>query len=901
MLYDKETVYRRLQNTKNTGVKFTSRVILHVLKIMFLSLVLALVIAGGFALGTVKGIIDTSPEPDTLNVTPLGIASSIYDTQGNLMETLIQSGSNRDPVAYSQFPADLINAFVAIEDERFWTHEGVDIRGMLRSMASLLLTGHINGGASTITQQLIKNNFFDGGMEKGWGARFIRKFQEQYLAMKLDQEVPKKDILSSYLNSINLGQNCLGVQVAAQRYFRKDVNELTLSECAAIAGITQNPYHYNPITFPEENAKRRLSVLNHMLDQEYIDQARYDEAIADTEALYARIQENNLIIKENAVPYTYFTDSVITSVLKDLQEDLGYSESDAFTLLYSGGLNIYTTQDPAIQKILDEEVNDPTNYPEDAFKWTFTYQVNATLADGRTVTYTHNTLKRTLDLGQLLYDSHEEILAVIDQFKKTIFSEKDVVADEKVTYIIQPQLSAVIIDQSNGHVLAVTGGRGEKTTSRSLNRATNTYRSPGSTFKPISTFAPALDSRDFTLSTIIEDIPFTYNGTTIRNWWASDLWMGNCNARQAITYSMNVVSARVFLNTVGIENGFEYLERFGISSLVRSKEIGGKIYTDLGPALSIGALTEGANLLDVTGAYATIANQGMYIEPTFYTKVTDHDGNVLLTKEQDTHRVIKESTAYLVTSAMADSLKESIPFKGTYLTPSSPNAALSNMPASGKSGTSTDGAGKSRDYWFVGFTRYYTMGVWSGFDDGGISLTGNVTENAYHKDVWRETMTRLHEGLPALGFVMPEDVTSARICSISGKLAVPGLCDHDPNCRIYNEFFTKDTVPTESCDIHVMIRMCRDTNCEATPYCTNVYEKLYYNMPMPEVITLDSEYIYRAGIAPALCTRHTHATQPTPPVIYDENGNPVIYDENGNIIPRDVPAPEVPSSSSSPN
>ena len=884
MNYGKEQIHYRLRTAKETGRKFTSRVALHVLKILFLSLVLALVIAGGFAVGTVKGIIDTSPEPETLNVTPLGIASSIYDADGNLTETLIQSGSNRDPVAYSQFPDDLINAFVAIEDERYWTHEGIDIRGILRSSASLLMSGHINGGASTITQQLIKNNFFDGGMENGWGARFIRKFQEQYLAMRLDQEVSKEDILSSYLNSINLGQNCLGVQVASQRYFRKDVNELTLSECACLAGITQNPYHYNPITFPEANAERRLSVLNHMLDQGYISQARYDEALADTEPLYARIQENNLIIKENAVPYTYFTDAVITEVLSDLQTVLGYSASDAFTLLYSGGLNIYTTQIPEYQRVLDEEVNNPANYPADAFQYSFAYQVNATLADGRTVTYTETTVKRILDLSYLLFDSQEAVRETIERFKAEVFGEKDVIADEKITYIIQPQLSAIIIDQSNGQVLAVTGGRGDKTTSRSLNRATNTYRSPGSTFKPLSTFAPAIDSKGLTLSTVIEDTPFTYNGTTIRNWWSSDMWLGNCNARQAMIYSMNVVSAKVFLNTVSIEDGFDYLESFGISSLVRSKEVGGKIYTDMGPALSIGALTDGANLLEVTGAYAAIANSGVYVEPTFYTHVTDHDGNLLLVKSQDTHRVIKESTAYLVTSALADSMKNVPTLKGTYISATSVSAALNGMPAAGKSGTSTDGAGKSRDFWFIGYTRYYTMGVWAGYDDGGIALTGNVTEEAFHKNVWKAVMDRIHEGLPSIGFVVPDNVVTARICSLSGKLAVPGVCDQDPQCQVYSEFFTADTVPRESCDIHVMVRMCRETNCEATPYCTDTYEKLYYNMPVPEVLTLDSEYIYRAGMAPALCTRHTEATLPTPPVLYDEDGNPVTYDEYGNII-----------------
>lgn len=873
MNYGKESIRRRLRNTRENGRKFSSRILLHVLKISFLVLVLAAVLAGSFALGTIKGIIDTSPEPETLNVTPLGIASNIYDASGQLKETLIQSGSNRDPVAYSEFPQDLINAFVAIEDERFWTHDGVDVRGILRSSASLLLSGHINGGASTITQQLIKNNIFEGGMEKGWGARFIRKFQEQYLAMELEGEISKKDILSSYLNSINLGQNCLGVQVASQRYFRKDVSQLTLSECAALAGITQNPYRYNPITFPENNEIRRLSVLNHMEDQGYISAEEKAAALADTEALYARIQENNLIIKENAVPYTYFTDAVISAVLKDLQTELGYSESDAFTMLYSGGLNIYTTQNSEYQRILDEEVNNLEHYPEDGVQYTFTYQVNATLADGRTVTYTHNTLQRTLNLGNLLFASQRDIQQAVDEFKAQIFGPEDQIADEKINYILQPQLSAVLIDQRSGHVLAITGGRGEKTASRSLNRATSTYRSPGSTFKTLSTFAPALDVRGLTLSTVIEDLPFSYNGTTIRNWWAGDLWMGNCNARQALVFSMNVVSARTFLYTVGIETGFQYLESFGISSLVREKEIGGKVYTDLGPALSVGALTDGANLLDLTGAYASIANQGVYVEPVFYTRITDHNGNLLLEKQQDTHRVIKESTAYLLTSAMADSMKEGIGFKGTYLTPSSTNAAL-DIPASGKSGTSTDASGRSRDYWFIGFTAYYTLGVWSGYDDGGIPLTGNVTESAYHKEVWRGAMTRIHQDLPVQGFVVPDNITTARICSLSGKLAVPGLCDKDPQCQCYNEFFTTTTVPKESCDIHISVKMCSETNCEATPYCTHTYQKIYYRMPVPEVITMDSEYIYRAGSSPALCGVHTQAPPaPTPPADIDPEGD----------------------------
>lgn len=861
MNYGKEEVRRLLQGRGQAHKKFTNRLLLHMLKILFLLLVLALAVTGSFAMGTIRGIIDTSPQPEALTVTPLGIASGIYDAQGNLAESLVQSGSNRDPVAFSEIPLHLINAFVAIEDERFWTHEGVDIRGVLRSVASLLLSGEIQSGASTITQQLIKNNIFDGGMERGWGARFIRKFQEQYLALRLDKEVSKEDILINYLNTINLGQNSLGVQVASQRYFRKNVRDLNLSESAALAGITQNPYRYNPITFPENNQVRRLSVLNHMADQGYITALEKEEALADTQALYERIRENNLIIQEQKNPYSYFTDAVISDVLEDLQTVLGYSEADAYTMLYSGGLQIHTTQQPDIQKVLDEEVNNPANYPDSAFQWSFSYTVNASLADGRDISYTENHLRRTLNLADLVYDTQEEIRQTVENFKETVFGPGDIIADEKITYTLQPQLAAVVLDQSTGHVLAISGGRGDKNFSRSMNRATQTYRSPGSTFKILSTFAPALDSQSQTLASIQQDVPFNYQGAVIKNWWPSNMWLGNCSARQAIVYSMNVVSANFLVNTVGIETGFEYAERFGISSLVREKEIGGRIYTDLGPSLCLGGLTNGANLLDVSGAFAAIANKGIYHEPVFYTRVTDHEGNILLEKTQDIHPVIRESTAFLLTSAMADSMKDGS-FKQTYFKPSSVSAALNRMPAAGKSGTATDNAGKDRDYWFVGYTPYYSMGVWSGFDDGHVALQDNVEMNNYHKTVWKAVMDRIHLDKEPAAFEMPADIRTARICSLSGKLAVPGVCEQDPNCQVYDEYFAAGTVPAAYCNIHAIIHMCSISHNEANDYCPRTYDKMYYLMQVPDVITLDSEYIYKAGVSPARCSLHE---APTPP------------------------------------
>ncbi len=862
MNYGAEQVAYELEHSGHRSGKMGSRLILHALKILFLLAVSAAAIFGSFLYGTVQGIVDQSPEAESLTIAPLGIASVIYDKAGKPVETLIQSGSNRDPVALSAIPQNLINAVVAIEDERFWTHEGVDIRSIMRSMASLLLRGSINGGASTITQQLIKNNIFDGGAEKGWGARFIRKFQEQYLAIKLEKEVSKKEILISYLNSINLGQNSLGVQVASRRYFGKDVSELSLSECACLAGITQNPYRYNPIRFPKNNATRRQSVLNHMLKQTLITPEEYAEAMADTDALYERVAANNRKIQESSSTYTYYTDAVINQVLEDLQTKLGYSESDAYAMLYSGGLNIYTPLDSDIQAVLDDEVNNPDNYPSDCFQWSFTCAIKVEEASGTTKTYTESNVRRTLELNDLIFNSREEIADLITQFKKEILKPGDSVADEKIYYTLQPQLSAVIIDQKSGYVLAICGGRGAKNVSRSLNRATDTTRSPGSTFKVLSTFAPGLDSGAITLASWQNDVPFTYQNYTMRNWWGNDLWLGRSTARMAMVYSMNVVSAEFMINNVGIENAFDKLEDFGFSTLVREETIGGKVYTDLGPALCLGSLTKGVNLLELTDAYAAIANGGTYIEPTFYTRITDHYGKVLLTREQEYHRVIDPSTAFLLTSAMAGSMLQQNA-KGTWVSSTSAAAALNiNFAAAGKSGTSTDSTGKGRDCWFIGYTNYYTMGVWSGFDDGSKTLNGNVTMNDYHKIVWKAVMDRINAGKLAVPFIQPGNVTACYICPLCGRLSTVA-CERDEDNPPYIEYFTVGTEPKEACNCHVLVPMCSESGEEAGQWCLDTYSKLYYKMPMTETDTVDTPYIYQAGVSPKTC--HLHTEPPVPP------------------------------------
>ena len=312
-----------------------------------------------FVVGSFTEIIRNAPSIENLDsVNPGETKSIIYAADGSVMQELVQSGSNRVRVTYDQIPKDLVNAFVAIEDSRFFKHDGVDVKGIIRALFVGVTSGK-SEGASTITQQLIKNTIFNGGLEKNYGDLIERKLQEQAIALKIEREIDKTLIMQYYLNIINLGSNCLGVQVASKRYFGKDVWDLDLAECSVLAPIAQNPTRFNPITHPENNQKRRLIVLKYMLNDGYISEAQYDEAIS--EDVYRRIQAVSSEYTGTHV-FSYFTDKVFEEVLLALQEDLAYTDTQAYNLMYSGGLRIYTTQDPQIQQIVDSEVNDPNNY-----------------------------------------------------------------------------------------------------------------------------------------------------------------------------------------------------------------------------------------------------------------------------------------------------------------------------------------------------------------------------------------------------------------------------------------------------------------------------------------------------------------------------------------------------------
>ena len=379
MNYSKEHIIKKHKELVSTGRKFSTKVLVNIFRLLMLAILLAGAVGVSVGFGAVTGILEGTPEATEISIAPSGVSTTVYDCDGNVIEKLVGSGSNRIPVSIDQIPEHLKYAFVDIEDERFYSHNGIDVKGILRA-ASSVLQGDMQG-ASTITQQLLKNNvFINGGFENSMGELVKRKLQEQYLALELEKIQSKNVILENYLNTINLGSGSYGVQAAAKRYFDKDVSELTISESAVISSITQNPNGskgYNPIHHPENNQRRRAKVLENMLKNGHLTQEEYDIAVADTEDVYKRIQVVNNQVEEDNSPYTYFVDELISQVLADLQEQKGYTYEQASSLLYSGGLSIYATQDSEIQAICDEETSNPDNYPGKiyySFDWRWSVQ-----------------------------------------------------------------------------------------------------------------------------------------------------------------------------------------------------------------------------------------------------------------------------------------------------------------------------------------------------------------------------------------------------------------------------------------------------------------------------------------------------------------------------------------------
>ena len=798
MNYGKSSTKRRIRKHTATAERVGNKLRLVLFNVLIIGVFICGIVGLCSGIGIMKGIIDSAPDISEIDVIPTGYSTTVLSNDGTEIATLVASGANRTYVTIDEIPKDLQHAFVAIEDARFYEHNGIDVYGIVRAFATGLPKLKFNQGASTITQQLIKNNVLTSWTsETSFVEKLQRKIQEQYLALQLEKKVQNKDwILENYMNSINLGSNTLGVQAASEKYFGKDVSELTLSECAVIAGITQNPSAYNPILHPKANAKRTLKVLNDMLEQGYITQEQYQEALDDN--VYDRIAEYNS--SKERVINSYFVDALIDDVYNDLVNKLGYSQTDAYKALYQGGLTIQSTQDLGLQAICDEEANNPANYPiAPSYSFQLAFQVKK--ADGSYKNYSNQTMlsyykQKTKNQDFTInYSSEEACYNAIAQYEQEVLEEGDVLVkgSESINITLEPQVALTLMDQSTGEVKALVGGRGDKAGNRTWNRATDTCRQPGSTFKIIGCFAAALDAGDMSLASTQDDAPLTIGNKTFHNY--DNTYRGYTNIRTAITKSMNIVTVKT-LQEIGVNLGYQYAVDFGITTLCDD---------DRNLSLALGGLTNGVTNLELTGAYATIANGGKYLQPKFYTTVYDHDGNVLLdiSETQEKRKVLKKSTAWLLTDAMKDVLTAGTGTRAYF---------GSSMAQAGKSGTTTS----NRDCLWAGYTPYYTCVIWGGYDDNS-KQSGSYT--SYPKNIWKSIMSRVHKDLPYKDFKKPNDVKQISVCSASGKIAQPGICSKASDSHVYTEYFATKDIPKDTCSLHSLVKICEESGMLAGPYC----------------------------------------------------------------------------------
>lgn len=642
----------------------------------------------------------------------------------------LYSSDNSIWVSYEQMPEDLINAFTSIEDHRFFDHNGVD---WLRTGKAVLtyFFGAGDFGGSTITQQLVKN--LTGDKENS----IQRKVQEIFRALNLEKEMSKEEILEMYLNIVFLGNNCYGVQAAANTYYGKDVSELSLVECASLAAIVKNPTKYEPVRhdvvmyeddkgeeYEDGNRARRNTVLYTMLQYGKINQAQFDEAIETDLVLNMDEDDENGANTTDHIN-SWYTDAVIADVRDALMEKYGYSSYTASLAIYTGGLQIYTCMDPKVQDVLEEVyVNDEQYFPY-------------------------------------------------------------------ATGGLQPESSMIVLDPYTGDVLGLVGGRGEKTQNRILDRATQAKRPVGSSIKPLSVYAPAVDLEVITMGSIYDDVPV--RTTDAGAPWPRNLpnvYGGLTTIQDAVRRSVNTIAVRV-LQDITVDYSFDFLKNtLHMDNVIESYTTGsGQVVSDkdLAP-LALGQFSYGITLWELTAGYDMFPNEGVYSKSRLWYKVLDSDGNVVLENEPDYEIAISEEAASIMTYMLQGVVSSGT---GTAVT------LDQYVNVAGKTGTTT----ADFDRTFVGYTPYYLGGVWVGYDMNQ-ALSDFGTNPAVQ--IWDKVMTMLHEDILARvrageetlkSFELSDRLVECTYCRYTGLLATE-------SCWGEKGYFTKDTVPTGYCYGH---------------------------------------------------------------------------------------------------
>ncbi|MEW8955684.1 transglycosylase domain-containing protein [Clostridium sp.] len=751
-------------------------------------------------------IVKTAPPLDINALLSLNEDSTLYDSNGEFMD-YVPTEQKRSIVSIDDMSQYLKDAFVSIEDERFYSHNGLDYRRILGAVyidVKNKITGQIGlHGASTITQQLLKNTLLTNEVT------LQRKIQEMYMALKLEKALTKDQILEAYLNTIHLGGRANGVEAAAKQYFNKSAKDLDLIESAYIAGVTQNPSRFYPFSpsakkDPSPYINKTKLVLEKMKELNKISEEEYNNAIADINA--NGIKFNPPKQDTDKLNFEWFSRPVMTQVKKDLKTKYGYTDKEVDRMLNYGGLKIYTTMDRNLQTYSQNEV------------------VN----------------------------------------KASSFTSIGNVKDEK-TNLIQPQISAVVMDYSNGQVKTIIGGRGDQP-ALSFNRAaSNKYlKSVGSAIKPLTVYAPLIDTQIATAGTVLEDSPLPDD--SVRNYDKND-FKGYLTLREGLQRSQNTIAAKS-LNLLGYGNSLDYGKKFG---LIFNEESRGQSALALGEFDNRSNDLDGGNPLIVSAAYGTFGNEGKYTEPMLYTEVKDRNGNVILDGKPKEKQIVSKEAAYIT----YDMLKGVVTPPGT-----GGRAKFGSMPVAGKTGTSSD----NKNLWFAGLTPYYSAAVWIG-DDFSKPVKGSSGDAA---TIWSKIMAKAHEGLAYKDISAPSGVVTVDICKDSGKLPTD-LCARDPRGgRVYSELFISGTQPTSLCDVHVEAKVNKSNGKLATENTpadlieSRVFIKRNY---VPSVYLQDQPYV----LPTAKDDTTVAPTVPEENTTEDENNGGEENQEQENPNPNPVP------------
>lgn len=715
----------------------------------------------GAVIGIAKAFVDTAPTLDLAALDAQDKTSFIYDSEGNLI-TDYKGTEDRIMVSIDEIPEMLQNAFIAVEDARFYEHNGVDVKRIVGALVANFTSGSTQGG-STITQQLIKQTVLSSEQS------YKRKLQEAYLAMELETRYTKKQILESYLNTIFLGGSYYGVRVAAYGYFGKELDQLTLRECAMLAGLTRSPNYYNPRSnfytrntegsnTPDITNNRTDYVLRQMRENGLITAQQYNAALDRSTA--SVLEKSPASTDMYAYPhYVEYAISDVVDTFLDLNglEDTSANRYAMENKLRTGGYSVYLCLDTEIQEIVEDTLANWSDYP------------------------------RLRDPSDKVYQSRN--------------------SDGTYTEIEQPQAAACVFDYRTGELKAIVGGRYKPTTRKTLNRASGMTMPVGSSIKPLTVYAPAIDLGASPAS-IAYNMPVPISGwkdSSGKDSWPKNYggggYKGPQSFRSALRNSYNTAAAQILMTYVGVSRSVEYLHLMGIPD----KNINADPF-----GLALGS--SGITPVQMAVAFGTIANKGVYQQPLSFSRIVDSNGNVVVDmhQQQDRHQVFKPSTAYLV----VDMLKEAVQ-SGT-----GTKAKISSQVVAGKTGTNSD----SKGVFFAGMTGWYSASVWIGHDNYK-ALSSKATGGNAAAPLWQSFMEKIHKAknLDSREIIdgTPSDYNLVRVttCGVSGQLATDA-CYNDVNgYKTITDYWSADSVPTAYCSMHKSVSICTESGLLATDYC----------------------------------------------------------------------------------